>query len=162
MDVGTIILWIFSAMFIITGIVGLVAPILPGPFLLLAGLVLAAWAENFIFVGPVILTVLGIMAISAQGLEFLSGAMGSKRFGASRSAATGAAIGAVVGIFFGFIGIFAGPFIGALIGELTVNRNIQAAGLAGFGAWVGMIIGAAAKVAIGFSMIGLFLLARVF
>ncbi len=160
MDVGAIILWVFSALFVITGIVGLVSPILPGPFLLLAGLIMAAWAENFAFAGPVILTILGIMAISAQGLDFLAGAMGSKRFGASRSAAIGAAIGAVVGVFFGFIGIFAGPFIGALIGELTVSKNIQAAGLAGIGAWLGMIIGAAAKVAIGFSMIALFLFAR--
>jgi len=55
-----------------------------------------------------------------------------------------------------------GPFIGALIGELSVSKNIQTAGLAGIGAWLGMVIGAAAKVAIGFSMLGIFIIARLF
>jgi len=88
--------------------------------------------------------------------------MGVKRFGASRKAAIGAAIGAVFGIFFGFIGILIGPFIGAVIGELTVNKNIRTAGFAGIGAWMGMMVGAAAKAAIGFSMVGIFLIARLF
>ena len=141
---------------------GLVIPVIPGPVLLLAGLAMAAWAENFVFVGPAILTILTLLAITAHVLDFIAGAMGAKRFGASRKAAFGAAIGAVVGMFFGLVGILAGPFIGAVIGELTVSKNIQTSGLAGIGAWMGMLIGIAAKVAIGFSMIGVFLLARLF
>ncbi|MEZ4549231.1 MAG: DUF456 family protein [Desulfobacterales bacterium] len=69
-------------------------------------------------------------------------------------------MGATVGMFFGFFGIVAGPFIGAVVGEMSVNREIRAIGLAGYGAWLGMIIGIAAKVAIGFSMVGIFLIAR--
>lgn len=162
MDAGTIILWIFSALFIITGLVGLIIPVIPGPIILLGGLVMAAWAENFFFVGPMIITILTILAILAHALDFLAGAMGVKRFGASRKAAFGAAMGAVFGIFFGFIGMLIGPFIGALIGELAVSKNIHTAGLAGIGAWLGMMVGAAAKMAIGFSMVGLFIFARLF
>ena len=162
MDFGTIILWTLSALFIITGLVGLIIPVIPGPIILLAGLVMAAWAENFFFVGPMIITILTILAILAHALDFMAGAMGVKRFGASRKAAFGAAMGAVFGIFFGFIGMLIGPFIGAVIGELTVQRNFQAAGLAGIGAWLGMVVGAAAKMAIGFSMVGVFIIARLF
>jgi uncharacterized protein YqgC (DUF456 family) len=162
MDFGTILLWILSALFTAIGLCGLIIPVIPGPILLLAGLVLAAWAENFAFIGPVIIIILTLLAVLAHALDFLAGAIGVKRFGASRKAAFGAAIGAVFGIFFGFIGILLGPFIGAIIGELTVNRNIQAAGLAGIGAWLGMIVGAAAKMAIGFSMVGIFIIARLF
>lgn len=162
MDAGTIIIWISAGLFIIAGIAGLILPVLPGPVLLLTGLGLAAWAENFVFVGPVILTILAALAITAHALDFLAGAMGVKRFGASRTAATGAAVGAVFGMFFGFVGILAGPFIGAVIGELIAVKNIQTAGRAGIGAWLGILIGIAAKVAIGFSMIGIFVIARLF
>jgi uncharacterized protein len=162
MDFVTIILWILSALFTAIGLTGLIIPVIPGPILLLVGLAMAAWAENFIFVGPIIIIVLTVLALLAHALDFLAGAMGVKRFGASRNAAIGAAIGAVVGIFFGFIGMLLGPFIGALIGELAVSKNFQAAGLAGMGAWLGMIVGTAAKMAIGFSMVGIFFIARFF
>ncbi|MBC2716986.1 MAG: DUF456 domain-containing protein [Desulfobacteraceae bacterium] len=162
MDAGTLILWILSALFTITGLAGLIIPVIPGPVLLLAGLVMAAWAENFVFVGPVVITILTLLAVLAHALDFLAGAMGVKRFGASRKAVIGAAIGAIFGIFFGFIGILTGPFIGAIVGELTVQRNFQSAGLAGIGAWLGMMVGAAAKIAIGFSMVGIFIIARLF
>lgn len=162
MDFATITLWLLSVLLTAIGLTGLIIPVIPGPILLLAGLVLAAWAENFAFIGPVIIIILTLLAVLAHALDFLAGAIGVKRFGASRKAAFGAAIGAVFGIFFGFIGILLGPFIGAIIGELTVNRNIQAAGLAGIGAWLGMIVGAAAKMAIGFSMVGIFIIARLF
>ncbi len=56
MDAGTFILWTQSALFIIMGLAGLIVPIIPGPILLLGGLVLATRAENFAFVGPVIIT----------------------------------------------------------------------------------------------------------
>ena len=162
MDAGTILIWLLSALFTTIGLCGLIIPVIPGPILLLAGLILAAWAENFVFVGPIIITMLAILAVLAHALDFIAGAMGVKRFGASRKAAFGAAIGAVFGIFFGFMGILLGPFIGALIGELTVSKNIQTAGLAGIGAWLGMVAGAAAKMAIGFSMVGVFIIARLF
>jgi len=162
MEAGTFIIWIFAALFVVAGIAGLILPVLPGPILLLAGLFLAAWAEHFAFVGPVILLILTVLALSAHALDFLAGAMGVKRFGASREATIGAAIGSVFGMFFGFFGIVAGPFIGAVIGEVLSVKNIQTAGHAGIGAWVGMMIGIAAKVAIGFTMIGIFLIARLF
>ena len=162
MDFGTIFLWMFSAVLTAIGLCGLIVPVIPGPILLLAGLILAAWAEHFVFIGPTIITILTLLAILAHTLDFIAGAMGVNRFGASRKAAFGAAIGAVFGIFFGFIGMLLGPFIGALIGELTVSKNIQTAGLAGIGAWLGMIVGAAVKMAIGFSMVGIFIIARLF
>ena len=162
MDMGIVLLWMLAAVCITAGLAGLILPVIPGPILLLTGLVLAAWAENFVFVGTFTIAILTVLAILAHTVDFIAGAMGAKRFGASRQAAIGAAVGAVIGIFFGFIGVVVGPFIGAVAGELTVNKNIQAAGLAGIGAWLGMLIGTAAKAAIGFSMVGVFVIARVF
>jgi uncharacterized protein YqgC (DUF456 family) len=115
-----------------------------------------------VHVGAFTIAVLTILAILAYGIDFIAGALGAKHFGAGRQAVIGAAAGAVIGIFFGIIGIIVGPFIGAVVGELSVHNNLRAAGRAGVGTWLGMLIGTAAKAAIGFSMVGIFLIARLF
>lgn len=72
----------------------------------------------------------------------------------------GAAVGGIVGMLFGLPGIIAGPFIGAVLGELSMQRSLHQAGMAGYGTLIGLAIGLAGKVAIGVAMIGTFLFAR--
>ena len=66
----------------------------------------------------------------------------------------------VLGLFFGIPGILLGPFAGAVLGELSLQRTLEQASRAGFGSVVGMALGAAGKLAIGVSMLGLFVLVR--
>lgn len=160
MDIGIIVLWLFAILFVAAGFAGLILPVLPGTFLIYIGLVLAAWAEGFVHVGAITIGILTILAILASSVDFLAGALGAKRFGASKRAVAGAALGAVAGIFFGIPGIIIGPFAGAVIGELTVKNDINAAGRAGIGAWLGLLLGVAVKAALGFVMIGVFIIAR--
>lgn len=160
MEAGIIILWILAVVLVTAGVAGLVLPVIPGPPMIFAGLVMAAWAEGFVHVGGVTITVLAVLAIIAAAIDFVAGVLGARHFGASRRAMLGAAAGAFIGLFFGIPGIIAGPFIGAVVGELSVRRNLRSAGMAGIGAWLGLVIGAAAKVAFGFTMIGIFLLVR--
>ena len=155
-----IALWLLGAVLVAAGIAGMLLPALPGPPLLFAGFVVAAWAEDFQYVGWGTLTVLALMSVLAYLVDFISGALGARHFGASSKAAIGAAIGAVVGIFFGLAGILLGPFIGAVLGELTEQDDLHAAGRAGIGATVGLLLGTAAKMALAFAMLGLFLFAR--
>jgi uncharacterized protein YqgC (DUF456 family) len=162
MDIGIILLWTLAGIFIVAGLAGLILPVLPGPVLLLTGFVLAAWVEDFAFVGGFTITILTVLAVLAHIIDFIAGALGAKRVGASRQAVIGAAMGAVIGIFFGFMGVVIGPFIGAVIGELSAQKNLRAAGIAGVGVWLGMLIGTAAKIAIGFSMVGVYVFARLF
>jgi len=140
--------------------VGLVVPALPGPLLLFAGLWVAAWVEGYAYVSTGTLVALGIMALLAVLADFVAGAFGARRYGASVRSITGAALGAVVGIFFGLPGLLLGPFIGALIGELSARKGLVAAGRAGWGATLGLMVGTAAKLALGFAMAGLFLVVR--
>lgn len=156
----TILIWLLAIVFIVVGLAGLVLPALPGPPLLFAGLLVAAWAEDFVYVGAGTLTAIGIMALFAYLVDFIAGAFGAKRYGASGRAVIGATIGAVVGIFFGLVGVLLGPFVGAVIGELSTQRDLQAASRAGVGATVGLVIGAAAKIALGVAMVGVFLVVR--
>lgn len=156
----TILLWTLALVLVVAGIVGLVLPALPGPLLLFAGLWLAAWAEGYLYVGTATLIFLGILAAVATLADFVAGAFGARRYGASGRSVTGAALGAVVGLFFGLPGLLLGPFIGALLGELSARRDLVAAGRAGWGATIGLVLGTAAKVALGVTMVGVFLLAR--
>ncbi|MFO8112906.1 MAG: DUF456 domain-containing protein [Desulfosalsimonadaceae bacterium] len=160
MEAGIIVLWILAAVLVGGGVAGLVLPVLPGPPMIFVGLVLAAWAEDFAHVGRYTIAVLALLAIIAVSVDFLAGVFGAKHFGASRRAMAGAAVGAFIGLFFGIPGIVFGPFIGAVIGELSVRKDLFYAGIAGLGAWLGLAVGIAAKVAIGFVMIGLFLIIR--
>ncbi|HEX6995358.1 MAG TPA: DUF456 domain-containing protein [Gammaproteobacteria bacterium] len=154
------LLWTLAVLLIAAGLAGLVLPALPGPVLLFAGFVVGAWAEDFRYIGFETLGVLGVLAVVAYVVDFAAGSLGASRYGASRYAAIGAAIGAVVGIFLGPIGILLGPFAGAVLGELLANKGLYAASRAGFGATLGMLLGTAAKLALGFTMLGLFVLMR--
>jgi len=156
----TALLWTLAIVLIAAGLAGLVLPALPGPVLLFAGFVVGAWAEDFRYIGIETLGVLGALAVIAYIADFAAGSLGASRYGASRRAVMGAAIGAIVGMFFGPIGILLGPFAGAVLGELLEEKGLRAASRAGFGATLGMLIGTAAKLALGFTMLGLFVLMR--
>jgi len=157
-----LIYWTLAVLLIAIGLIGVVLPAIPGPPLIFAGLFLAAWAENFSYVGAGTLVILGLLALLTYGVDLWATMFGAKRFGASKRAVAGALIGAIVGLFLGFPGVLFGPFIGAVIGELSAQRSLEDAARAGFGATVGLVLGAALKLALAFSMIGIFAVARFF
>ena len=156
----TALLWVVAVVFIALGIAGLVIPALPGPILIFVGLFVAAWAENFEYVGAFMLVLLAMFAALAYALDFVAAALGARRYGASAGAAIGALVGALVGIFFGLPGLILGPFIGAVLGQLSAAPELRQAVRAGWGAWVGLVIGIAAKTAFAVMMIGLYAVAR--
>lgn len=155
-----ILFWTLAVVLVVIGFAGLFFPVIPGAVLVFAGLVIAAWADDFAYAGWGTLTLLGVLALLTYPADLLASAFGAKRYGASPRAITGAVIGAVVGIFFGLAGVLLGPFLGAVIGEFSTQRHMGQAGRAGFGATVGILLGAAAKLAIAFTMLGIFAIAR--
>ena len=156
----TLLLLAVAALLVFFGFAGMIMPALPGAPMVFVGLLIAAWAENFAYVGPWALTALGGIALLTYLVDFLAGAFGAKKFGASKEAMIGATLGAIVGIFFGPLGILVGPFTGAVIGELSVQPNLRAAGMSGVGATLGLLLGTAAKIALAFMMLGLFAILR--
>ncbi len=156
-----IILWIAAFALVAAGLAGLVLPAMPGSPLLFVGLLAGAWAEGFEYIGFWTLVALAVLAIVAYLVDFAAGAWGAKRYGASTRSVIGAAVGAVAGLFFGIIGVFVGPFIGAVIGELTVRADLGAAGRAGVGATIGLVLGTAAKISLGVTMVAVFVLVRI-
>lgn len=154
--------WLLAGLLIVTGLAGLIMPALPGAPILFLGLLVAAWAEDFAYVGGYALLLLALLTLLAYGVDLWSAMFGAKKFGASQRAVIGALLGAVVGVFLGFPGVIFGPFIGAVIGELSARRGLPEAARAGLGAIVGLVLGAALKIALAFAMLGIFIVARFF
>ena len=144
---------------VLAGIAGLVLPMLPGAILILAGSVLVAWAEGFSRVGWIPLAAIGVLCAAIWALDLVSAALGAKAFGASRWSVVGASVGLVVGLFLGLPGILLGPPIGAIAFEYARNPDFGRALRAGVGAFVGFVLGSAAKVALAFVALGVLVVA---
>jgi uncharacterized protein YqgC (DUF456 family) len=156
----SLMLWIIGAILTVTGLSGLLLPVLPGAPLLFLGLLFGAWAEGFTYIGVWTLLVLAVMTALTYVVEFAASVLGVKKYGGSNRAMVGAALGGIVGLFLGVPGILLGPFVGAVIGELSLQSSLDQASRAGFGTVIGLAIGVAGKLAIGIAMIGLFVLKR--
>lgn len=152
-------LWILAIALMVVGALGIVLPALPGVPLMFAGMVVAAAIDDFQRIGWITLTVLGVLTVIAFVVDLAASALGAKRVGASARAVWGALIGTVVGLFFGIPGLLFGPFVGAVVGEITVHGKVDQAGKVGFATWIGLLFGTLAKLAIAFSMVGVFVFA---
>ena len=151
----TILWWLLAGLLVIAGLAGTVIPALPGVPLVFAGLFVCAWIGHFEIISWITVSVLAMLALIAWAVDFLAGALGARYLGASSRAFWGATFGAIAGMFFGIPGILLGPFIGAVIGELSGGGDVLQSGRAGIGAWLGLVVATAAKLAIAFLMIGL-------
>lgn len=154
--------WFLSVALIGLGVAGTVLPALPGTALVLVGIVLAAWIDDFSRVGAFTLTIVGILAVLSWVLDYVAGMLGAKRAGASKQAIIGAAVGTVAGIFFGFIGVLVLPLAAAAVGEYLAYRDHRRAVHVGVATWIGMMIGIIAKVVLAFMMLGVFVVALIF
>jgi uncharacterized protein YqgC (DUF456 family) len=157
--VADTLLWVLSAALIVLGVAGTVLPALPGTALVLAGIVLGAWIDDFVHVSVGTVVVITVLAALAWVLDYVAGLLGARRAGASTRALVGAAIGTVAGLFMGLVGVLFMPLIGAAIGEYLAQRDERRALKVGVATWLGMMVGLIAKVVIAFMMIGIFVAA---
>lgn len=157
-----VLLWVLAFVLILVGLIGTLLPVMPGALLVFLGMFAGAWADDFSRVGWAVLGVLAILTVLFYVLDFLAGAYGARRLGASRWGVIGAILGALVGMFFGFIGVVVGPFVGAVVGELLARRGLLEASRAGAGAWIGLVLSVAARLALIFAMLGIFVIAYLY
>jgi uncharacterized protein YqgC (DUF456 family) len=154
------ILWyVAAAIVILVGIAGTILPALPGVPVVFAGMWLAAWVDDYALIGVGTLILLGVLAGLAVLLDFVAGILGARRVAATPRALWGATVGTVVGLFFGLSGLLLGPFIGALVGEASAGGSITRSTHVGVATWVGLLFGTIAKIALSFTMLGIFITA---
>ncbi len=143
------LIWIIlGGIFVIAGIIGSFLPVVPGPPLSYAGLLILQLTSD----PPFSLSFLVIWAIItgvAVTLDSLVPAAGSRRYGGSKYGIYGCLLGGLIGLFF-FppIGIFVGPIAGAFIGEIVAGKKSDSAFRAAMGSFVGIFIATALKFAV--------------
>jgi hypothetical protein len=155
-------LWVVAVILVIAGLVGTVLPAIPGVPLIFFGVLLAAWAEDFQRITGLTIAILAVLTVIGVAVDYLAASMSAKRAGASRAGIIGAAIGTVAGIVTGLWGLLFMPLVGAAIGEFIAHRDALRAGRVGVATWVGLLVGTVVKLAVAFTMIGVFVAALAF
>jgi uncharacterized protein YqgC (DUF456 family) len=154
----TVLLWTLVVAMIAVGIAGTVLPALPGVVLVFGGILLGAWIDDFQRVGAWTLGLCAVLTLLAFVLDYVATALAAKRAGASRYGLIGAAVGTVAGVFAGLVGVFILPLVGAAVGEFIAQRDALRAGRIGVATWLGLLAAAVGKLAIVFTMIGVFVI----
>src|SRR6185503_5940002 len=115
----TILLWIIGIALVVIGLIGTVLPALPGAVLIVAGLVVAAWADGFTKVGVVTRVIIGVIGAASYLVDFAAAALGANKFAPTPRALLGAGLATLPGLFLGIPGIIIGPFLGSGIAAPT-------------------------------------------
>lgn len=143
---------ILGIVFTLTGIAGCILPVIPGPPLSWAGLLLLHWTR-FAQFSATFLLIMACLAIAVTVLDYVIPVWGTKKFGGSKAGMWGATIGIFAGIFF-FppVGIIIGPFIGAVLGEIIAGKESGSALKAGLGSFVGFLLSTGLKLGVSLTM----------
>jgi uncharacterized protein YqgC (DUF456 family) len=151
------ILIIAGAVCMISGILGCFLPVLPGPPLGYAALLLLHVTSRY-DLSPRFLIIFAILTVIVTLLDYLIPVFGAKRFNASKYGIWGSVIGLVLGIFvFLPSGIIFGPVIGAFAGELIAGKRTGHAVKAAAGAFIGFVTGTGLKLVLCLVMMYYFL-----
>jgi uncharacterized protein YqgC (DUF456 family) len=142
---GDVLLLSVGIIMMILGLLGCVLPILPGPPLSYAGLLVLHFSSYAQFSSDFLL-LFGAVAVIVTVLDYVVPLWGTKKFGGSKAGVWGATIGLIAGILIlPAIGIIVGPFAGAVIGELITGKKSNEAFRAGFGSFLGFLMGVGLK-----------------
>lgn len=143
-----IILIILGSICLIVGLIGCILPMIPGPPISYAGLLLLHITDMVQFSTAQLLFWL-LLVVIVQVLDYFTPILGSKYSGGTKWGSWGCLIGSVIGvIFFSPWGIIVGPFAGAFIGELLGERSTRDALKSGIGALLGFLFGTVVKVVV--------------
>ncbi len=138
----------------IIGLLGCILPVIPGPPLSYLALILLAIVKDWEPYSARVLWILAFLTLFVTVLDYIVPAAGAKKYGASRLGVLGSIVGMLLGLFF-FPpwGMIFGAFIGAILGEIIAGKTSDHAFRAGWGVFVGNMVGILAKTAASLIML---------
>ena len=140
------LLWtIVGFIFILAGLAGSFLPVLPGPPISFAGLLLLHFLGGNLLSTPILIAY-AVLSVILLVLDYSLPVWTTKKYGGSKAGQWGATIGVLIGLFAGPWGIILGPLIGAYVGELITGRNNQDAWQSAKGAFLGFLLGTGLKI----------------
>lgn len=122
------------------GVIGTVIPGIPGVTLSYVGIILIQLSDKVQF-STRFMIFWAVLVVIVQVLDYYLSIWGTKKFGGSKFGIWGCVTGMIVGLFLGPWGIILGPFFGAVLGELIAGKQTKHALKAGFGSFVGFLLG---------------------
>lgn len=148
---------ILSALFIIIGLIGSFLPVIPGPPLSWIGL-LILHVTQAVEMNLTLIIITGVIALIIFLLDYIIPAMGTKKFGGSKSGMIGTSIGLVIGLLSPIPGgIILGPFLGAFIGEMLNKNDSKLAFKAAIGSFLGFLASTFIKFIVAIIYLGIYL-----
>ena len=144
-----ILLIVFAFLLLVAGIAGCVLPVLPGPPLAYAGMLLLHLTDKVHFTTPQLVIWL-VVVIVLQVVDYITPLLGSKYSGGTSFGNRGCMAGTLLGLFFMPWGVIVGPFIGAVVGEMLGGQDLSHAIRAGIGTLLGFLVGTLLKVIVCF------------
>ena len=157
--VWEILMFVFSFLAVLIGVLGLPGNVIPVIFALVAVLAGDGSFTWTWFIGFV------LIAASGEIVDQVTGIMGAKKYGASRAGMIGAAIGGIAGGILGtailpvigsLIGVFVGCFTLTFLFEYAFSkRTVEESQKAGIGAMMGKAAATAYKFIAGFVLLTL-------
>jgi len=161
--ISAILIWLLVIILFVGGLAGIILPFLPGIPLIFVGTLIYAFFTDFREVTPFYLYLFLGLTIISFGLDYFSSVLGAKKYGASKYGIIGSFLGMIIGIFsLGLIGIIIGPFLGAVVFELFAGKKQSEALKVGFGTFIGFLAGSLFKLALGLTIIGIFIYQIIF
>ena len=140
---------VISSMLVLLGFVGSVLPVLPGPPLTFLGLLVLALFRHF--TPPLTTTLVIFMGMSTMAvliLDHVIPLLGARRYGASKWGMWGSITGMVIGCFLSPFAVLLGAFFGAVVAEWLVHREKGRALRAGWGVFIGSLLGTVLRLGI--------------
>jgi uncharacterized protein YqgC (DUF456 family) len=154
-----IAIWSLTVLLMLTGLVGVVVPVLPGTTLILIGVIIHKLVlpldVSWLTVGFIALFwALSIIA------DILGTLLGTRWFGGTKWGMAGSGGGALVGMFFSLPALILGTVLGAVAAEkLLAKRTGRQSLKAGLGAATGFLLSTIARLGCALAMIALFFVA---
>ncbi len=153
------LIWSVVGLLMMIGLVGTIAPLLPGTTFILLGVLISKFLIPSSIGWSVIgwITMFWLLSVVADIAGVI---IGTRLFGGSKWGMTGASGGALVGMFFSLPALLLGTFLGAVAAEKFGAKKSDKDSLkSGVGATAGFLLSTIARLGCALAMIALFLMA---
>ncbi len=153
-----------TALIFLTGLITSLLPVVPGNFVVWAGVIVHKLWLGDASVSWNIVLITGALTLLGQTGDLFLGLWGAKKFGATWKGAAGAILGACIGFFLPppLFWLIVGPIIGAILGEIYAGRTWQDGSRAGLGTLIGGAVAFAVKFGFSVCVVGIFFLGLFF
>ena len=140
---------ITGAFLILLGLAGCILPVLPGPPLSFIGLFLLALVKHFSApLTPTVIILMAVITLAVTIGDYVIPLWGARRYGASKWGIWGSVAGMAIGLFFSPFGMILGALIGAVVTEWLVQKEKGQALRAGWGVFIGSLLGTVLKLGV--------------